>query len=207
MDPLTTLTPATPLPTAPPDDPDAAMAAALANNLDASFEALVLAHQDRLFTIAVRLLGDARDAEEIAQDAFVRAYRAMSGYEPERIRGLALRGWLATIVINLARNRSRRRPAATAALADDRAERDTLSLPADASALAESHRLWARLLAGLPDHYRLPVVLRHVDGLSFAEIADVLGRPEGTLKAQVHRGLRLLRTAYLTAAHREELSA
>jgi RNA polymerase sigma-70 factor (ECF subfamily) len=54
----------------------------------------------------------------------------------------------------------------------------------------------------------VPVVLRHVDGLSFAEMAAALGRPEGTLKAQVHRGLGLLRTAYLrTQSAPEELSA
>ena len=53
----------------------------------------------------------------------------------------------------------------------------------------------ASLLAGLPERYRVPVVLRHVDDLSYAELAEVLGRPEGTLKAQVHRGLALLRAA------------
>src|SRR6185436_20520906 len=85
---------------------------ALAGDLDGSFEALVLAHQDRIYSIALRLLGDPRDAEEAAQDAFVRAYRALSGYDPARIRELRLRPWLATIVLNLCRSRLTRRPAA-----------------------------------------------------------------------------------------------
>ena len=92
-------------------DTDSALLAALADDLDGSFEALVLAHQDRLYSIALRMLGDGRDAEEAAQDALVRAYRALSGYDPVRIRELRLRPWLATIVLNLCRSRLARRPA------------------------------------------------------------------------------------------------
>lgn len=192
----------------PTVDPADALPAALADDLDAAFERLVLAHQDRLYTIALRLLGDPRDAEEVAQDALVRAYRAIASYPAERIRSLALRGWLASIVVNLARNRYRRRPAAASTLDEDRADSDTLTVPHEAAALADSERAWARLLTRLPERYRVPVVLRHVDGLSFREMADVLGRPEGTLKAQVHRGLAMLRAAYLaTQSTRQELSA
>ena len=60
-------------------DTDSQLIAALARDLDGSFEALVLAHQDRLYSIALRMLGDAGDAEEAAQDALVRAYRALAG--------------------------------------------------------------------------------------------------------------------------------
>jgi len=83
--------------------------ARLADDINGTFEALVLAHQNRLYTIALRLLGDPRDAEEVAQDALVRAYRALQTYEPPRIRDLRLRPWLAAIVVNLARNKRRRR--------------------------------------------------------------------------------------------------
>lgn len=67
---------------------------ALAADLDGSFERLVLVFQDRLFGFAFRLSGRREDAEEIAQDAFVRAYRALSTYPPDRIRAIALRAWL-----------------------------------------------------------------------------------------------------------------
>src|SRR5262245_24210117 len=81
-------------------DADVALAKRLARDLDGAFEALVIAHQDRLFTVARRLLGNAHDAEEVAQDAFVRAFRALEGYPAERIRELRLRPWLAAIVLN-----------------------------------------------------------------------------------------------------------
>ena len=89
----------------------------LAADLDGSFEALVHGHVDRCYAIALRILGDPRDAEEVAQDALVRAYHALASYEPQRIRELRLRGWLATIVANLARNRLRRHRPATTPLA------------------------------------------------------------------------------------------
>ena len=89
-------------------DTDVALANRLARDVDAAFPALVAEHQDRLYTIALRLLGDRRDAEEVAQDALVRAFRAMHGYPRERIAALRLRPWLASIAVNLARNRRRR---------------------------------------------------------------------------------------------------
>ena len=56
--------------------------------------------------------------------------------------------------------------------------------------------MWARLLEGLPSRYRLPVALRYVEGLSYSELAETLGRPLGSVKSDVHRGTALLRAAY-----------
>ena len=179
---------------------DTELAQRLAHDLDGSFETLVRAHVDRCHAIALRMTGSPHDAEEIAQDALVRAYRALGGYSAEQIRDLRLRPWLATIVLNLARNRARRRALATTPLAPlveagaEPAADDTSEPAGMAERRALSEQLGA-LLAGLPERYRVPVVLRHVDDLTYAELAEVLGRPEGTLKAQVHRGLALLRAA------------
>jgi RNA polymerase sigma-70 factor (ECF subfamily) len=60
----------------------------------------------------------------------------------------------------------------------------------------DDQRMWARLLAGLPAKYRLPVALRHVDGLSYEELSEALDRPVGSVKSDVHRGIALLRAAY-----------
>jgi RNA polymerase sigma-70 factor (ECF subfamily) len=179
---------------------DTELAHRLAHDLDGTFETLVRAHVDRCHAIALRLTGNPHDAEEAAQDALVRAYRALEGYPPERIRDLRLRPWLATIVVNVTRNRARRRRLPTTPLAPlleagfEPADGDASDPAGVAERTAERERLGA-LLARLPERYRVPVVLRHVDDLSYAELADVLGRPEGTLKAQVHRGLALLRAA------------
>lgn len=183
----------------------------LADDLDGAFEPLVRAHVDRLFSIALRLTGDQRDAEEIAQDALVRAYRALARYDAARIRTLALRPWLTTLTLNLARSRrrrisDRRPPAALDGPVVDALRSPDRNQPEAASVRREEAQRLACHLATLPDRYRAPIVLRYVDDLSYSEMAEVLGRPEGTLKAQVHRGLALLRAAH-DAAEREELSA
>lgn len=192
------------------DDTD--LAHHLARDLDGSFEMLVRAHVDRCHAIALRMTGSPHDAEEVAQDALIRAYRALGGYPPDRIRELRIRPWLATIVLNLCRNRARSRPAvANTSLATlveagiepaAGEETDPVGL---ALAGAAGERL-ASHLAALPARYRIPIVLRHVDDLSYAELAAVLGRPEGTLKSQVHRGLALLRDA-MAGTDLEELTA
>jgi len=188
---------------------DTQLAEDLARDLDGAFEALVRNHLDRCHAIAVRILGNRADAEEVAQDALVGAYRALSRYEPARVRELRLRPWLAAIVVNGCRNRLRRRTVATTSLGDltETAAEPAANASTDPESLrAEGARgeALAALLAGLPDRYRVPVVLRHVADLTYPELAEALGRPEGTLKAQVHRGLALLRAA---AADHEELSA
>jgi RNA polymerase sigma-70 factor, ECF subfamily len=182
---------------------DDRLALSLADDLDGAFELLVEHHQDRLYTIALRMLGDRGDAEEAAQDAFVRAYRALATYDPERIRELRLRGWLTTIVLNhcrsVAARRATRGPRPMSIDGDPtRPIAEPEAAPASApTEVAERHAerdRWAARLLALPVAYRTAVVLRHVDGLSYPEVAAALGRPEGTVKAQVHRGIALLRT-------------
>lgn len=196
----------------PPAD-DAMLAERLAADLDGAFETLVRCHADRLFTIALRLTGDPHDAEEVAQDVFVRAYRAIDAYDAIRVRELRLRPWLTAIAVNLARNRRRRiadrHPAAALSRVVGAPAEPAAPVAVGPEALATAaieRDRWGRLLAELPERYRVAVVLRHVDDLSYAEMAETLGRPEGTLKAQVHRGLALLRAAW-EAAEREEAIA
>jgi RNA polymerase sigma-70 factor (ECF subfamily) len=181
-------------------DSDDALLARLAKDLDGAFPDLVAAHAGRLYTIAHRCLGVPADAEEVAQDALVRAHAALTGYDPERIRALKLRAWLARITVNLARNRRRRasdrRPATSLDPLVDAGAEPRLAAHAGPVEIAERRdegRRLALALLRLRPGVREAIVLRHVDGLSVAETAAALGRPEGTIKAQVHRGLADLR--------------
>lgn len=188
---------------------DGDLLGALALNLRENFEALVLAYQDRLYAFAMRLTCQQQDAEEVTQDAFVRAFRALERYEPERVRSLAVRPWLYQIALNIVRNRSRGRRVLSVSL--DLSEEESLEQPA----AAEEERpdlVWERneqsdvlagLLARLPERYRAAVILRHVEGLGYAEVATILEQPVGTVKANVHRGVRLLRAAAMVSMEQE----
>ena len=157
----------------------------LADDLDGSFPDLVATVRDDLYSGLRRLHG--AEAEDLAQEALIRAYRALSDYDSQRIRTLRVRPWLWTIALNLSRNHARdraRRPQPVV-LEDRHAVSDPE--PADTAA-------WDEWLGRLPASQRRAVVLRHVVDLSYAEIAEATGRPEGTVKADVSRGLARLRT-------------
>ena len=179
-----------------PVDP---LAVRLARDLDGTFEAVVIAHADLVYGLALRSTRDPAAAEDLAQDAFVRAYRALAGYPPQRIRGLHLRPWLTRVTINLARNRARDRLARPSQAPLDEAHLDVADAaprPEEAVLRRESAVAWRARLEALPRHYGLAVELRHVHGLSYAEMAEALQRPVNTVKVHVHRGLALLRAAY-----------
>lgn len=185
------------------DEGERELCAALASDLDAHFERLVVAYQGRLYAFAMRLAGNAQDGEEIAQDALVKAYRALQKFTPERWQTLRLRAWLYQIALNTFRNRARRKQLPT--ISTDAADPDgnTFDLPDEAAqrpeTLAEQAERLAVLgahVASLPARHREAVVLRYVQELDYAEIAEVLRQPLGTVKANVHRGLEALRRKY-----------
>jgi RNA polymerase sigma-70 factor (ECF subfamily) len=176
-----------------PDDP---LATDLVDDLAGAYERVVLAYQDQLYRFALRMCGNAADAREITQEAFVRGYRALQRYSSERRRALALRAWLYRITLNLTRNHLRRRRPAGLPLASlNGHEPRATDTPATALLAAERRRVLARLVAELPERYRAPVVLRHVEALTYEDAAAVLRQPVGTTKANVHRALTLLRRA------------
>ncbi|MDP8923217.1 MAG: sigma-70 family RNA polymerase sigma factor [Chloroflexota bacterium] len=186
---------------------DATLAGLLATDLDGSFETLVRTYQDRIYAFGLRLTGSPRDAEEIAQDAFVRAYRALSRYPGERIATLRVRAWLFQIALNVARNRGRGgrlRETPLAPTTDEAPAIEPVDDPRHGPEATverdEARDELAHLVAALPERYRLAVVLRHVEGLRYHEIAAVLGQPVGTAKSNVHRGVALLRRALAAPA-------
>lgn len=157
----------------------------LASDLDAAFPELVTDLADDVYS-GLRRMAGADAAEDLTQETFIRAYRALQGYEAGRIRDLRLRGWIWTIALNLGRNHARdrdRRP--TPVMLEDRFGAPDPE-PVDSAA-------WDRRLAGLAPAQRRAVVLRHVVGLEYAEIAAATGRAEATVRSDVHRGLDRLR--------------
>jgi RNA polymerase sigma-70 factor (ECF subfamily) len=158
---------------------------------DRFFERMVVDHQNRIFALGFALTGNRHDAEEVAQDTFLRAYRALCTYPPDRMRELKQKAWLHQIAVNVVRNRVRGVHPKLVELNGSEPARGS-GPEEDVMRKLEIDALAARV-AALPPRYREAVVLRHVQELSYAEVADALGQPVGTVKANVHRGLKLLR--------------
>ena len=155
------------------------------------FERLVRDHQDRVYALGLALTGNRHDAEEVAQETFLRAYRAICTYPPDRVEELKQKAWLHRIAVNVVRNRVRgKRPRLVELNGSEPSSRpgpeEDVVMRAEIDELAER-------VASLPLRYREAVVLRHVHELSYAEAAAALGQPVGTVKANVHRGLKMLR--------------
>lgn len=188
---------------------DQALLGALAADLDAGFADLVRAYERVLFSVALRLCKARADAEDLAAESFLRAYRALRGYERARILDLQPAPWLVTILLNTWRNDTRsasRRPRLTplATLPETASAETSVEMQLEQN---ETRHELGQLVALLPPNQRVAVVLRHVVGLPLAELADVMGIPEGTAKSHVSRGLRKLREAYHSASLAHDLSA
>ncbi|HVS45663.1 MAG TPA: sigma-70 family RNA polymerase sigma factor [Verrucomicrobiae bacterium] len=165
-----------------------------------SFDMIVDDYQRRLYGFALRMTGNREDAEEIVQDAFVRAYRALGKMSLEQRAELRLQPWLYTITLNVTRNRLRsRKPTNVAldALADpDALLRESVDGPPRPEAIVERNAevaLVERALLQLPMHLRAAATLRFIEGRSHPEIAEILDQPIGTVKSHVHRAVRILR--------------
>lgn len=160
----------------------------LATDLDRAFPVMVDGMGRQLFWGLRRICGDHQEAEDLTQETFIRAYRALCGYDANRIRALNVRPWLWTIAMNLGRNhlRDRSRRPTYVEMSSEAAVDDPE--PVDAAA-------WDRRLGELSRHQRTAVVLRHVVGMGIGDIATATGRAEGTVKADIHRGLARLRLA------------
>ncbi len=179
---------------------------ALATDLEGTFAQVVVTFQDQLYRFALRYCGDRRDAEEITQDAFLRAYRALCTYDAARITQLALRPWLYQITLNVARNHARKRQPPTVPFAtDDQGESMPFPDPTPMSQpeqFAEHHEqsaMLANLITDLPPRYRAAIILRHIEGLTYPEVAVILNTPLGTVKANIHRANRQLQAAWQQA--------
>jgi RNA polymerase sigma-70 factor, ECF subfamily len=157
-----------------------------------AYEELVRMHQGIAFRTALLITGTTGEAEEAAQDAFVKGFRALGRFRPE----LPFRPWLLAIVANEARNRRRsagRRQALELRAATEIRSGDAAPSPEAAALRDERRELLLRAVDGLPVEQRLVVGCRYFLDLSEAETATTLGIRAGTVKSRLARALERLR--------------
>lgn len=160
---------------------------------------LVRRYQRPVFSVLMRVVKRAEDAEDLTQETFVRMFRALDRYDLER----PFTAWLFTIATRLGIDHLRRRKVQTVSLTwsepGSSGEERTMDvedpglLPDEIASHAEEEKNAQDLIDSLPEHYRIVVVLRHQQDLSYEEIAEALGLPLGTVKARIHRARALLK--------------
>lgn len=151
----------------------------------AAFEELVLAHQHRVFGLALRMLGSHAEAEDIAQETFLRAHRALPEFRGEARVGTWLYGITARLCLNRLASAERR----LAGGGSDALAAVAAGEP-DAGARLERSELDVALheaIAALPEERRAVVILRDVEGLSYEEIGQALALEPGTVRSRLHR--------------------
>lgn len=161
-----------------------------------TWDEVVARHSARVYRLAYRLTGNPHDAEDLTQEVFVRVFRALPTYTPGTFEG-----WLHRITTNLFLDQARRRSRLRFdPLGDDEAKVPARAAQPDAAVadgMFDSDVETA--LQALPPEFRVAVVLCDIEGLSYEEIADVVGAKLGTVRSRIHRGRAMLRKAL---AHR-----
>lgn len=160
----------------------------------AAFEELVRRHADRLYAIVLRFIADRGDAQEVTQEAFLRAWRSIRHFEGRS----QFFTWLYRIGINEAKRRAARRPPVTLVSLDDEPipeAPDWSHAPETRMRQADLRRLIEEVIRALPIEYRAPLILRDVEGLSTQEAAEVMDLGEAAFKSRLHRARLVVRRA------------
>ncbi len=184
---------------------DAALVEAFKNGSHEAFEQIILKHSPKLYQVAYGLLGNRQDAEEVVQDAFVRAHRHIASFRGDA----SFATWIYRIVVNLSRNKyhwnRRRGSEKTFSISSpspgedpkekhaDRAIPEEGNRPDDLLDEVELEKSVLGAIESLPPKLREIMILRHVEELSYEEIGNLLDCKPGTVKSRLSRGREVLR--------------
>lgn len=159
-----------------------------------AFEELMQSHESRIYAIALRMMGNREDAQDCAQEAMVRIYRAMGSFKGQS----ALATWIYRITMNTCLDELRRRKARKVTSLDSLVDNgwsptDNGDTPEEHGLRVEKQNALNQAIQSLPDDMRAAIILRDVKGYSYDEIASILDANVGTIKSRISRGREKLR--------------
>jgi RNA polymerase sigma-70 factor (ECF subfamily) len=176
---------------------DSDLIARAASGDPAAFQALVERHRSMVYRVAFQFAGNHYDAEDIAQEVFIKVYRSLDKFRQDA----QLTSWLYRIVMNACIDHRRRHVPAGSAPFGEEAEHTLLNTPEEAPGpedrayAGELGQVLETEINRLPKGQRIVFIMRHHQGLKLGEIADALGLAEGTVKRQLHAAVHRLRHA------------
>jgi len=167
----------------------------------AAFEEVVRRTYRHVYTQALRIVGDRHEAEDVAQEAYIRVFRGLAGFRGEA----QFETWLYRIVANAAITHLRRKSRLGELSLDKEDERTEIPADVRVDDQAADREELSRALAALPVSLRSVVVLKDVYGLPHKEIAELLGTTEGAVKVRLHRARRRLKEQLFGSEARDEM--
>ena len=176
---------------------EAALVQRIQNGDADAFAVLMEEYQKKVYLLALRTVGNPQDAEDMTQEAFLRAYRSIHSFRGDSKLSVWLYRLTTNLCIDLLRSRGRK-PTVSLTVEDNDEDTQELDVtderydPEEIFQRRELQRAVQRGLAALPEDYRVILVLRELEGLSYAEIGEVLGLEEGTVKSRLFRARKKL---------------
>lgn len=163
----------------------------------AAFEALVLRYQAQVYSLAYRMVGNEADAQDLAQEAFVRAWRALDSFQFSSQFSTWLYRLTSNICIDFLRAQKKRKHVSLTVLQDDEQQQwdmpDQKPLPEEQIIATEEHEALANAIAALDPEHRQVLILRIVNDCSYQQISQIMGIREGTVKSRLSRAREQLR--------------
>jgi RNA polymerase sigma-70 factor (ECF subfamily) len=181
--------------------PDSDLITRAASGDPAAFQALVERHRSMVYRVAYQFAGNHHDAEDIAQEVFLKVYRSLDKFRQDA----QLSSWMYRIVMNACIDHCRRNTPASSAIWGEEAEQKLMNTPEGAPGpeerayAGEVGQVLDAEVQRLPPGQRVVFVMRHYQGLKLGEIAKALGLAEGTVKRQLHGAIHRLRHALAQA--------
>jgi len=154
-----------------------------------AFESLFERHERQVYSFAFHMAGDKVEADDLCQDIWLEALRSLATFEGKS----AFRGWIHGVAVNVCRHRRRKKSVASVPLDEEADARRAHTDPHAASAAADARLLVREALTRLPDEQREVVILHELQGFSYAEISQIIGCPNGTVKSRLHYAMQALR--------------
>lgn len=163
----------------------------------AAFETLVLRYQTQVYSLAYRMVGNEADAQDLAQEAFVRAWRALDSFQFSSQFSTWLYRLTSNICIDFLRAQKKRKHVSLTVLQDDEQQQwdmpDHRPLPEEQMMVSEEREALSKAIASLDPEYRQVLILRIVNDCSYQQISEIMGIREGTVKSRLSRAREQLR--------------
>lgn len=158
-----------------------------------SFETIVTRYKNLVYSVVLRMVADAEDANDIAQEVFIKIYRNLDKYSPE----FKFSTWVIRIATNAVIDFRRKKKQEFVSIDEMETELPDVSTPENTYLKTEGKQELMDAISSLDDMYKMPIILYHIEGMSYQEISSVLGVSMSKIKNRIFRGRRLLKDILL----------